>query len=92
MIVRILEDGQYEVADQAAADLSAIDARLAKALDAGDEAAFDSELAELIDAVHRSGTRLDPTELRPSDLAVPASGSTLAEVKALLSQDGVNKD
>ncbi|MGB9111404.1 MAG: hypothetical protein WCF24_01605 [Acidimicrobiales bacterium] len=92
MIVRILEDGQYEVADQATDGLNEIDQRLAKAIDAGDDAAFNAELDALIDAVHRSGTRLDATDLRPSDLAVPAAGSTLAEVKALLSQDGMNRD
>jgi hypothetical protein len=90
MIVRILEDGQYEVSDAAAAGLSEIDRRLAKAIDAGDEASFSTELQALIDAVHRSGTLLDATELRPSELAVPASGSTLAEVKELLSEDGMN--
>lgn len=90
MIVRILEDGQYEVGEQAAVALNEIDERLAKAIDAGDDAAFTAELKALIEAVHRSGTRLDASDLRPSDLAVPASGSTLDEVKDLLSQDGMN--
>ncbi|MGA8297685.1 MAG: hypothetical protein WB770_11640 [Acidimicrobiales bacterium] len=92
MIVRILEDGQYEVADKAAAGLSEIDGRLAKAIDAGDEAAFESELEALIDAVHRSGEQLESDDFRPSDLAVPAAGSTLKEVQALLSSDGTDKD
>jgi hypothetical protein len=92
MIVRILEDGQYEVGDQAADGLSEIDHRLAKAIDSDDEAAFAATLDALIDAVHRSGTRLGPADLRPSDLAVPAAGSTLSEVKELLSQDGMNRD
>lgn len=92
MIVRILEDGQYEVADQAAAGLNEIDGRLAKAIESGDNAAFAAELEALIAAVHKSGTRLDATDLRPSDLAVPAAGSTLAEVQELLSEDGMNRD
>lgn len=91
MIVRILEDGQYDVGDQAAAGLNDIDLRLAKAIDADDETAFRAELDALIDGVHRSGRRLDATDLRPSDLAVPAAGSTLDEVKALLSSDGTGE-
>jgi hypothetical protein len=89
MIVRVLEDGQYEVSDEAAAGLSEIDLRLAKAIDAGDEGAFRADLDALIAAVHRSGKRLEETDLRPSDLAVPAAGSTLAEVQELLSEDGM---
>jgi hypothetical protein len=92
MIVRILEEGQFEIGGQAADGLHSLDEALAKAIDSGDEQAFDANLAALIDAVHRSGTRLDATDLRPSDLAVPAAGSTLSEVKALLSPDGMNKD
>jgi len=43
-------------------------------------------LAGLIDAVHRTGTLLSPEDLRTSDLAVPHEGSSLAEVRALLTQ------
>ncbi|HLX78785.1 MAG TPA: hypothetical protein VKR27_07860 [Acidimicrobiales bacterium] len=92
MIVRILEDGQYEVDQQAEKDLSELDATLGKALDAGDVAAFDASLAELVELVHATGKRLEADDLRPSDLAIPAAGSTLAEVKALLGSDTATKD
>jgi hypothetical protein len=87
MIVRILGEGRYEVPD---ADLSAIeqlDTRLVDAMERGDEATFSVTLAGLIGEVRHNGTLLPPEDLRTSELAVPHEGSTLAEVRSLLSQE-----
>lgn len=92
MIVRILEDGQYEVDEETAKELSAIDDKIAKALDANDEAAFAAALADLVARVHASGKQLEDGDLRPSDLAVPAPESTLAEVQRILGSETTTKD
>ena len=92
MIVRVLEDGQYKVDAQAEKDINDLDATLGKALDTEDVAAFDAALAELVELVHATGKKLETNDLRPSDLAIPAAGSTLAEVKALLGSDSTTKD
>ena len=84
MIVRILGEGQYEVAESSAALLEQLDARVDAALDAGDTAAFDAALAAAIAAVRREGKALEAERIIPSDLALPAEHSTLEEVCALL--------
>jgi hypothetical protein len=91
MIVRVLEDGQYEVDEKTARELSKYDSQLSSALEKEDGRAFDEALAALIKRVHESGKKLDD-DLRPSDLAVPAAGSTLAEVKKLLSSESATED
>ncbi|MFZ0059802.1 MAG: hypothetical protein WAL35_07135 [Acidimicrobiales bacterium] len=89
MIVRILEDGQYKVDKPTAKKLNDLDAKLGKALDKSDEAAFVKALAALLKTVHNSGKRLDPSVITPSDLALPAAASTLAEVQELLSSETI---
>ena len=74
MIVRILEDGQYKVDKPTAKKLDALDAKLGKALDKSDEAAFAKALAGLVKTVHNSGKKLDPSVITPSDLAHPCRG------------------
>jgi hypothetical protein len=87
MIVRILEDGQYKVDKSTAKKLEKLDAKLGKALDRSDEAEFDKALAALVKTVHASGKRLEPSVITPSDLALPAATSTLAEVRVLLASE-----
>jgi len=89
MIVRILEDGQYKVDKPTAKKLDALDAKLGKALDKADEAAFAKALAGLVKTVHASGKKLEPSVITPSDLAIPAATSTLAEVRELLNSETI---
>ncbi|HXZ82614.1 MAG TPA: hypothetical protein VED84_02555 [Acidimicrobiales bacterium] len=89
MIVRILEDGQYKVDKSTAKKLDNLDTKLGKALDKSDEAAFARALASLVKTVHASGKRLDPSVITPSDLAIPAATSTLAEVRELLASEAI---
>ena len=88
MIVRVLEDGQYEVDAQAEKDINDLDATLGKALDTEDVAAFDAALAELVELVHATGKKLETNDLRPSDLAIPAAGSTLHPVSSAVAASG----
>jgi hypothetical protein len=55
VIIRILGEGQYDVADQALDRLNELDAALEAAVDAGDEAAFAAALAVLLDGVRSVG-------------------------------------
>lgn len=87
MIVRILEDGQYELGDEAAASLERLDAELDRALRDGDEHGFAAALAAVIKEVHARSAKLGPDELTPSDLTVPAAGSSLDEVRRMLSSE-----
>jgi hypothetical protein len=87
MIVRILGEGRYEVPDADLPAIEQLDAQLVDAMEHSDEATFQVTLAGLIGEVHRNGTLLSPEDLRTSELAVPHEGSTLAEVRSLLSQE-----
>ncbi len=89
MIVRILGEGQYDVADDALDRLNVLDAEVETAVEAGDEAALATALDALHDAVRSAGTAHDPDSLDESDLILPPADATLDEVRELLGDDGL---
>ncbi|WP_405363540.1 hypothetical protein OG535_39700 [Kitasatospora sp. NBC_00085] len=89
MIMRILGEGQYEIADQHLQDLNELDSALQAAVDQGDEAAFATALSALLSAVRRLGTPLPDEVLKPSDLVLPDEGTSLSQVRILLSDEGL---
>lgn len=88
MIVRILGEGRYEVPDADLPAIEEIDDVLNDAIDRGDEAAFTGALADIVGEVRHSGTPLAHDDDRTSGMVVPHEGSSLAEVKALLAEEG----
>jgi hypothetical protein len=89
VIIRILGEGQYEVPESALNDLNALDARLQVAADADDRAAFAGSLTALLAAVRRVGSPVPDDALTSSDLVLPADGSSLEDVRALLGDEGL---
>ncbi len=89
MIVRILGEGQYDVADAALDRLNALDAAVETAIEASDEAAFATGLAALLDGVRTAGVPRDPDSLDESDLILPPADASIDEVRELLSDDGL---
>ncbi len=89
MIVRILGEGQFDVADDAVESLNALDAAVESAVDGGDEAAFRPALEALLAGVREHGTAHDADSLDESDLILPPADATLAEVRELLGDDGL---
>ena len=89
MIVRILGEGQLDVPDGEVSRLNELDNELAAAIDAGDEPRFRSALAALLGRVREVGTALPDDALTPSDLVLPAAGTDLEDVRALLSDEGL---
>jgi hypothetical protein len=89
MIIRILTEGQYEIADAELDQLNSLDGQLQRAVDASDEAAFADELARLLGAVRGLGTPVAEDRLTRSDLVLPAPDSSLAEVAALIGDEGL---
>jgi PspA-Associated protein len=87
MIVRILGEGRYDVPEGDLPAIEQLDEELVDALERGDENEFNGALIDLIGQVRHSGTLLAPDDLRPSELAVPPEGATLAEVQALLAEE-----
>ncbi|MHB8293741.1 MAG: PspA-associated protein PspAA [Acidimicrobiales bacterium] len=88
MIVRVLGEGQYELAEDQLAELDALDQELVKAVDTGDDQQFRTVLTTLVETVRKTGTAVPHDSMVPSDLVLPEPTSSLQEVAQLLSQDG----
>jgi hypothetical protein len=84
MIVRILNEGQWEVGEEKVDRLNELDAEVEAAVDAGDEDRFTPALHALLDAVRLDGVHLPDDTLHDSDLILPPADATLDEVRALL--------
>jgi hypothetical protein len=85
MIVRILGEGQWELADDQVDALNSLDAEVESAVEAGEQDRFTAGLAALLDAVRKAGTPLPDESLHDSDLILPPADATIDEVRALLS-------
>jgi hypothetical protein len=85
MIVRILNEGQWELSDEAVRSLNSLDDAVDKAVGAADQDQLAKALQALLDRVRNSGTPVPDDELRDSDLILPDSDSTIEDVRALLS-------
>ncbi len=89
MIVRILTEGQYDVAESALEPLNALDAKVEAAVEADDEEAFQDALAALLEGVRTVGVAHDLDSLDESDLILPPPDATIEEVRELLTGDGL---
>jgi len=89
MIVRILGEGQLELADDVLDHLNNLDAAVEAAVESGDEDAFRSALTTLLDGVREHGRPVPDDALLPSDAILPASDIPLAEVRQLLGDEGL---
>jgi hypothetical protein len=86
MIVRILNEGQWEVGEEKVDRLNELDAEVEAAVEAGDADRFAPALHTLLDAVRHEGVHLPDDTLHDSDLILPPADATLDEVRALLSE------
>jgi hypothetical protein len=89
MIVRILGEGQWDVADDQMAALNELDAAVESAIDGGDRETFSQSLDALLNAVRTVGVTLADESLEDSDLILPPADATLEEVRDLLNDDGL---
>lgn len=89
MIVRILGDDQYEIAEAEVGSLNALDDELQQAVDSGDEERFGAALAALLARVRAVGTKLPADALTPSDALLPQDDASLAEVAETLHEEGL---
>jgi hypothetical protein len=89
VIIRILGEGQYDVADHALDRLNELDSALDAAVEAGDEAAFAGSLTQLLDGVRTAGIAHPADSLDESDLILPPADATIDQVREMLSEDGL---
>jgi hypothetical protein len=86
MIVRILNEGQWHLTDEAVQGLNAFDDAVEKAVTAGDQDQLTKALHTLLDRIRTTGTQLPDDSLEDSDLILPDADSTLEEMRQLLSE------
>jgi hypothetical protein len=89
MIVRILNEGQWEVPEEQLTELNRLDAEVETAVETGDEATFTGALEALLHAVRQAGSPLPDDSLEDSDLILPPGDATLEEVRELLGDEGL---
>ncbi|MEV0589197.1 hypothetical protein [Nonomuraea sp. NPDC050310] len=89
MIIRIMGEGQVEVAPDDIATLNELDNELEGAIVAGDEGAFRERLHALLDKVRHVGKSLPDESLEPSELILPPADASMEEVRAMLGDQGL---
>jgi hypothetical protein len=89
VIVRILGEGQYDVAETHLERLNDLDTAVEAAVAAGDTASFTRALGALLDGVRSAGAPHDVDALDESDLILPPADASIDEVRALLDADGL---
>ncbi|MEX0426393.1 hypothetical protein AB3X52_02090 [Nocardioides sp. DS6] len=89
MIVRILGEGQYDIADSALDRLNQLDAAVEAAIGASDQEAFEAALKELLDGVRTAGVPHPVDAIDESDLILPSADATMSEVADMLADDGL---
>jgi PspAA-like protein len=89
MIVRIATEGQYELADDVAQRLNALDNEATAAAEQGDEAAFTAAFGQMIELIRAEGRRLPDDELSSSDVIVPPPDTSFEEARHEFSGDGL---
>jgi hypothetical protein len=92
VIVRIMGEGQLQVAAGDLNALNALDGELEAAIEAGDDERFRKALHDLLDNVRQVGTPLPPDSLEPSELILPPADSAMEEVRAMLGDEGLIPD
>lgn len=89
MIVRILGDNQYELADSHLEELNVLDGELEEALSGDDDQAFRAVLGRMTGLVRTEG-KPEPDEfLGASDVTLPEADATREDVVAMLAEDGL---
>ncbi|GAA1616960.1 hypothetical protein GCM10009700_01570 [Brevibacterium sanguinis] len=92
MIIRIMGEGQYDVANVDQELLQKYDNQVEHAVESGDEDEAKSALNALHDYVISHGTPVSDDYLGSSDVVVPFVDATLTEIAELLTGEGFIPD
>ncbi|WP_232548537.1 PspA-associated protein PspAA [Propioniciclava soli] len=87
MIVRILGEGQFRLADADLDRINALDDTVEDAARAGDAAGLASALAGLLGSVREQGTPLDDDVLVDSDVILPDAEATPEQIVAWMDEN-----
>ncbi|GGV04895.1 hypothetical protein GCM10010182_24240 [Actinomadura cremea] len=92
MIVRLMGEGQLDVAADDLTALNALDDELEAAIESGDETTFRAALVALLDNVRKVGKPLPADSLAPSELILPPADAHIDEVRSMLGDEGLIPD
>jgi len=85
MIVRILNEGQWDLSEDAVAKLNSLDDAVEQAVATGDQQQLAEALHTLLEQVRSGGRPVPDDALSDSDLILPDADATLEEIQELLS-------
>jgi hypothetical protein len=89
VIVRISNEGQYDVSDDDAAGLNELDNEAVASCEASDEQAFRDVFGRLLDYVRTKGRPVPDDELYGSDIILPPPDVSLEEAKREFQGEGL---
>ena len=92
MIVRISGEDQYRLDPAQDERVKELDNAVLEAVQAGDEARFQTTYGELLEFVRAQGTRVGDDEIESSDLILPPSDLSLQEAGAEFTGEGLIPD
>jgi hypothetical protein len=92
VIVRILSEGQFKLADDAQTRLNEIDNEAVAAVEAGDEARFHELFDSMISLVESDGDPVADDELVESQVIIPPRDLTFEEAKGEFTGEGIIPD
>jgi PspAA-like protein len=92
VIVRIATEGQYDFPDDDADRLNELDNDVVAAVEAGDEEAFLTAFASLLELVRSDGKPVADDVLEESDVIIPPPDLTFAEAGHQFTGDGLIPD
>ena len=89
MIIRISNEGQYDLDESAVPELNELDNAAVDACEATDEASFHEVYARLLDYVRSHGSAVPEDSLVGSDLILPPADVSLEEARSDFSGEGL---
>jgi len=92
MIIRVVNEGQYEVSDSLLDALNELDNEIVGLIESGDETRFRDVLRNFISMIRENGKPLDTDVIVESDLIVPPEDLTLSEAVKVFSGEGLIPD
>jgi hypothetical protein len=92
VIVRISNDGEFEVPEDAIGKLNELDNAAVAAVEAGDEARFHDLFRQMLEMVENGGSPIAPEELAVAQVIIPPRDISFDEAKAEFTGEGLIPD
>jgi CBS domain-containing protein len=92
VIVRIMGEGQYRLAEEAVGRVNELDDAVVQAVVDDDEDAFHTAFESLLEVVRSEGEPVGDDDIENSDVIVPPPDTSMAEAAAEFSGEGLIPD